>query len=91
MEAAARVTAKGQVTIPKSVREALGLHQGASVTFRVEANRAILAASGDLLDMAGSVSVPADKRGTPWDDVRQATRRTRTEALECAPSSTPTS
>ena len=77
METTAKVTAKGQVTIPKSVRDELGLQEGDSVVFRVEGNRAVIAATGDLLDLAGSVTVPAAKRGTPWDEVRRVTRRRR--------------
>lgn len=34
----ARVMAKGQVTIPKNVREALGIESGDRVTFIVEGN-----------------------------------------------------
>ena len=78
MEAAARLTSKGQVTIPKSVREALGLHEGDAVVFRVEGNRAILGRTADLLELAGSVSVPAAKRGVAWDEIRQTTRGART-------------
>lgn len=80
METTAKVTAKGQVTIPKSVRDELGLHEGDSVVFRVEGNRAVIAATGDLLDLAGSVTVPAAKRRTPWDEVRRVTRRRRSAA-----------
>ncbi len=36
------VTAKGQITIPKPVREALGLVPGSQVDFVVESGRAIL-------------------------------------------------
>ena len=78
MEAAARLTSKGQVTIPKSVREALGLHEGDAVIFRVEGERAILGRTLDLLELAGSVSVPAAKRGVSWDEIRQTTRSART-------------
>lgn len=38
----AKVTFKGQITIPKAVREALDIRQGDSVTFRVEGDHAIL-------------------------------------------------
>src|SRR4051812_1044150 len=34
MDVAARLTSKGQVTIPKAVREALGLREGDQVIFR---------------------------------------------------------
>ncbi|HYY88960.1 MAG TPA: AbrB/MazE/SpoVT family DNA-binding domain-containing protein, partial [Chloroflexota bacterium] len=36
MDVAAKLTSKGQVTLPKVVREALGLHEGDQVLFRVE-------------------------------------------------------
>ncbi|HEY8778111.1 MAG TPA: type II toxin-antitoxin system PrlF family antitoxin, partial [Gaiellaceae bacterium] len=35
MDIAARITSKGQITIPKSVREALKLTEGDQVVFRV--------------------------------------------------------
>ena len=80
MDVAARVTSKGQVTIPRAVREALTIEEGDQVVFRVEGQRAILARSPDLIQLAGSVSVPAAKRGTPWDDVVRETRKARAAA-----------
>ena len=77
MEIAARMTSKGQVTVPKEIREALDLHEGDQVVFRVEGGRAVIARTPDLLELAGAVSVPLGKRGTPWDDVRRATREGR--------------
>lgn len=73
MEAMASMTSKGQVTVPKAVREALGLRAGDRVVFRVEGQRATLARTPDLLALAGSVPVPAGKRGTPWDEVLRQT------------------
>jgi len=71
MDVAARLSSKGQVTIPKPVREALRLEEGDQVIFRVDGQRAVLARTPNLLDLAGSVSVPAEKRGLPWDEVRR--------------------
>jgi antitoxin PrlF len=79
MDAAARLTSKGQVTIPKAVREALELREGDEVVFRVERKRAIVAKTPDFIELAGSVAVPAAKRGTPWDEVLRETRRARAE------------
>jgi antitoxin PrlF len=79
MDAAARLTSKGQVTIPKSVRDALELREGDQIVFRVERKRAIVAKTPDFIGMAGSVVVPATKRGTPWDEVLAQTRRARAE------------
>lgn len=71
MDVAARLSSKGQVTIPKSVREALRLEEGDQVIFRVEGERAVLARTPNLLDLAGSVSVPAEVRGLPWAEIRR--------------------
>ena len=81
MDASARVTSKGQVTIPKSVRDALGLDEGDEIVFRVEQTRAVVAKTADFLDMAGAVAVPSAKRGTPWDEVLRQTRRVRSERI----------
>jgi AbrB family looped-hinge helix DNA binding protein len=77
MDRSARVTSKGQVTIPKSVRDALDLHAGDELLFRVEHSRAVLAKTPDFLALAGSVAIPAGKRGTAWDEVLRQTRTSR--------------
>lgn len=77
MDAAARITSKGQVTVPKVVREALGIHEGDEVIFRVEGNRAMLARTRDFLALAGSIEVPAAKRNKAWDEVVRSTRASR--------------
>ena len=75
MDAAAKVTTKGQVTVPKVVRDALGIKQGDEILFRVEGNRAVLARTPDFLELASSIQVPGTKRNVAWDDI---IRRTRT-------------
>jgi len=75
MDAKARITSTGQLTIPKAVRDALRLTAGDQVLFRVEDGRAVLAKTQDFLELAGSVPVPAGKRGTPWDEVLAVARR----------------
>lgn len=79
MDVRAKLTSKGQVTIPKTVRDALDLREGDELLFRVEDSRAVVAKTPDFLSMAGSVSVPTSKRGTPWDEVLRESRRTRAE------------
>jgi hypothetical protein len=51
--------------------------EGDQVVFRVEGRRAFLARTADLLDLAGTVSVPASKRGVPWEEVRRQVRSAR--------------
>lgn len=82
MDVAAKVTSKGQVTVPKVVRDALGIHEGDEVVFRVEGNRAVLARTPDFLDLAGTISVPATKRNVAWDDIVRRTRADRATARQ---------
>lgn len=82
MDVAAKVSSKGQVTVPKAVRDALGIHEGDEVVFRVEGNRAVLARTPDFLDLAGSISVPASKRNVAWDDIVRRTRADRATARQ---------
>jgi len=77
VDAAAKMTSKGQVTVPKVVRDALGIEAGDEVVFRVEGNRAVLARTPDFLDLAGSITVPAARRNVAWDEVIRRTRSTR--------------
>jgi AbrB family looped-hinge helix DNA binding protein len=80
MDVAARVTSKGQVTVPKVVRDALGIKDGDEVVFRVEGHRAVLAKTPDFLELAGTIAVPAAKRSTAWDEVIRRTRTDRAAA-----------
>jgi antitoxin PrlF len=77
MEVSARLSSKGQVTVPRAVREALSLQEGDRLVFRVEGDHAVIARTPDLLALAGSVSVPAAKRGTAWAEVLEQSRRAR--------------
>jgi AbrB family looped-hinge helix DNA binding protein len=80
MEIAAKMSSKGQLTVPKSVRDALGIEEGDEVIFVVEGNRAVLARTPDFLSLAGTIAVPAAKRNAAWDDVIRRTRSERANA-----------
>jgi len=77
MDVAARVSSKGQVTVPKVVRDALGVKEGDEIVFRVEGNRAVLARTPDFLTLGGTVRVPAGRRNVAWDDVIRRARAAR--------------
>jgi antitoxin PrlF len=79
MDAAARVTSKGQITVPKAVRDALGIQTGDELVFRVDGNRAVLARTPDFLGLARSIRVPAAKRNAAWDDVLRAAHASRAQ------------
>lgn len=80
MDVPAKVTSKGQITLPKTVRDALGLRAGDRVLFRLHDKRAVLAKVPDFLSLAGSVPVPPEKRGVGWSEIRRVTRGGRTKS-----------
>ncbi len=82
MHVAAKMTSKGQITVPKVVREQLELEPGDQVVFRVEGNRATLARTPNFLDLAGVVPVPPEKRGASWDEIRREAWRARGKRLK---------
>ena len=75
MQVGARVTSKGQLTIPKDVREALGLRAGDRVFFTVRDGGAVLAKVPDFLELSGSVPVPPELSGKSWNEIREETWR----------------
>jgi AbrB family looped-hinge helix DNA binding protein len=80
MDVPATLTSKGQITLPKSVRDALDLKEGDRVLFRVLEGRAVLAKVEDFLDLAGSVNVSPEKKGKTWPAIKASTWRRRATA-----------
>ena len=71
------MSSKGQLTVPKAVRDALGIGDGDNVLFRVEGNRAVLARTPDFLSLGGTIKVPTSRRNAAWDDIVKKTRAAR--------------
>jgi AbrB family looped-hinge helix DNA binding protein len=71
---ASTVTRKGQVTIPKEIRDSLGFKEGEKVFFVLRGDEVVLkAVRGNILDLKGSVQ----PRGRPedFDAVRRGVKR----------------
>jgi antitoxin PrlF len=71
----AKLTSKGQITIPRDVREALGLKTGDRVAFEIRDDGTVVVEpqSVDLLTLAGSVQSPV--KGVTLDDMERAIRK----------------
>jgi len=64
MDTTGKIASKGQLTLPKAVREALGIEIGDEVIFRVEGERAILAKTPDFLHSRAVLLCPP--RSATW-------------------------
>jgi antitoxin PrlF len=71
----AKLTSKGQITIPREIREHLRLKPGDRVQFRVEGEAVAVSKAGDLGELAGAVEVPPRLRGRRWEEIRRAAHR----------------
>lgn len=71
-----KVTSKGQITLPKLVRDRLGLRVGDRVRFRETAEGAVVVEpeTADLMDLFGAL-VPARRRHVSVDQMNAAIRR----------------
>jgi AbrB family looped-hinge helix DNA binding protein len=78
LEMATTVSSKGQVTIPKRIREGLGLKAGSQVDFILENGHAIIepVERGGVQDLAGSLKQYARRlKGKTHRQVLEETRR----------------
>ena len=66
------VTIKGQVTIPKEVRDLLHIHPNDKVDFIIEGGRAVIVPIRTLKDLRGAV---ASKKGATLALERKTARR----------------
>lgn len=60
MRETAKVTSKGQVTLPKRVRDALGVSKGDAIDFVAEGDRIVVRPRKSLSDAAGMLSRPSE-------------------------------
>lgn len=65
MTVTAKITSKGQITLPKKVRDLLHLHEGGVVVFEQEDDRIVIKPAESLLDYKGYLrgrAKPADAK-----------------------------
>ncbi len=79
MKASTSITVKGQVTIPKEIREALGLKPGDKVVFEKEGNTIVLKSAKTLLDFRGYVKA---KRYISTEEARKIIKQKRGEKIK---------
>ncbi|MBI5191000.1 MAG: AbrB/MazE/SpoVT family DNA-binding domain-containing protein [Nitrospirae bacterium] len=68
----AKLTVKGQVTIPKRVRDKLNIGPGDVITFVQQDDKVVIQPARTLLDCMGAVKTAKKPGG--WDEVRGKAR-----------------
>lgn len=83
MKAQAVVTSKGQVTVPKAVRDALGVHEGDILVFEVEAGTVRVRPSRPGQCSAGALKkfLPADWQAPTVEDMDRGIARALTDRV----------
>jgi AbrB family looped-hinge helix DNA binding protein len=72
MTVSAKITSKGQITLPKKVRDILHLHEGGVVVFEQEENKFVIKPAESLLDYKGYLKGRA--KHADADSVRETAR-----------------
>ncbi len=73
MQAKAKVTIKGQVTIPKKIREILNIRPNDFVLFARKGNEVVIKPARTLLDLRGVIKT--DKKIEDWEKVRDNAKK----------------
>jgi len=80
------VTSNGQVTVPKEVRAALGIHTGDKVYFVADRDRAIMVPlKGDIWSVRGALQKYVKKKSWDWKKVRKEIREWRSARQSIRP------
>lgn len=84
MAVTARVTSKGQITIPKEIRERLGITTGDSLEFEFTDEKTLEVRPvkrRSITEFRGLFRVPPHLAGLPWEEVRERAWRESTRRL----------
>ena len=73
MQAKAKVTIKGRVTIPKKIREQLNIRPSDFVLFVRKGNEVVIKPARTLLDLRGVIKT--DKKIEDWEKVRDNAKK----------------
>ncbi|MBW1753954.1 MAG: AbrB/MazE/SpoVT family DNA-binding domain-containing protein [Deltaproteobacteria bacterium] len=73
MQAKAKVTTKGQVTIPKKIREKLNIKPSDFVLFVRKGNEVVIKPARTLLDLRGVIKT--DKKIEDWEKLRDNAKK----------------
>ena len=77
VEQKARITSKGQITVPKAVRSALGVREGDSLVFKVEDGEARVRPVRKRVSFADYEGAWREGEGMSWQEINAYVRDLR--------------
>lgn len=78
----ARVTERGQISIPAAARKKLGIKPKSNVTLEVGENQIVIKPVKSILELGGILREYAKGKTTDWDTIREETMRIVAEEVE---------
>ena len=73
MQNVSKITVKGQVTIPKKVRDELGVTPGDVIVFTKKGGDIVIKPANTLLDLKGVIVTP--KKIKDWTSMRKSVKK----------------
>ncbi len=73
------ITKKGQITIPKAIREHLSLKEKDKLLVKLEGNKAVIQRIPSLYELRGSVRVPASVKNLSWKEIERKAHEAQAE------------
>jgi AbrB family looped-hinge helix DNA binding protein len=68
------ISKNNQVTVPRAVRERLGLKPGDKIIYEIEGDSIILKAQPSALSAFGSLKIPDEMKGKTFKEEREGAR-----------------
>ncbi|MBA7559075.1 AbrB/MazE/SpoVT family DNA-binding domain-containing protein [Candidatus Atribacteria bacterium 1244-E10-H5-B2] len=65
------ITKKGQITIPKQIREKLGLKEGDKVIVKFDGKKTFIRKIPSIFSLQDSVPVPEDIKKLSWKEIEK--------------------
>ena len=67
------ITKKGQITIPKSIRDKLAINDNDRLSVKLDGNKAIIEKISSLLELESSIKATKDRKKLNWKEIERKT------------------
>lgn len=71
------ITKKGQITIPKSIRDKLSIKNNDKLSIKLIENRAVIEKIPSLLELESSIRIPKGRKKSNWKEIERKTHEIR--------------